>query len=247
MALKKLLSLLSPKDLRSEKGFKHWIKITTGYSPKNISLYQQAFFHSSISVKRSGTTVTNERLEFLGDAVLGAIIADYLFKIYPYKNEGFLTQLRSKIVNGQSLKELALKFGFNHFLKASLNKDEKTKSSAYGDAFEAFIGAVYLDMGYNKTKNFVISRIIKIHIDTESLARTNEDYKSQLQILCQRHKYSLEYKLISEERQGANKKYVIEVIVNGKAYTRFESFSKRNAEQKAAQLTLEQLNTEKDG
>ncbi|WP_317899048.1 ribonuclease III [Aurantibacillus circumpalustris] len=245
MALKRLLSLLNPKDIKSDKGFKNWIKSTTGYSPKNISLYQQAFFHSSISVKRSGTTVSNERLEFLGDALLGAIVADYLFKMYPYKDEGFLTQLRSKIVNGQSLRDLALKFGFNHFLKASLTKDEKTKSSAYGDAFEALIGAVYLDMGYNKTKTFVISRILKIHIDIDSLAKTNEDYKSQLQIFCQKNKYLLEYKLLSEERIGANKMYVIEVYVNHNAYTKFESYSKRTAEQKAAQLTLELLNKER--
>jgi ribonuclease III len=246
LALKRLLSLLNNKTIKSDKGFKNWIKTTTGYSPKNISLYQQAFFHSSVSVKRSGTTVSNERLEFLGDALLGAIVADYLFKMYPYKDEGFLTQLRSKIVNGQSLKELALKFGFNSFLKASLTKDEKTKSSAYGDAFEAFIGAVYLDMGFNKTKTFVVSRILKIHVDIDTLAKTNEDYKSQLQIFCQKNKYTLEYKLVSEERQGTNKMYLIEVNINDKPYTRFESYSKRNAEQKAAQLTLEALSKESD-
>lgn len=244
MALQKLLSLLNNKNLKGDKDFKSWVKVTTGFTPKNISLYQQAFFHSSVSVKRSGTTVSNERLEFLGDAVLGAIIAEYLFKMFPYKDEGFLTQLRSKIVNGQSLKELALKFGFNHFLKASLTKDEKTKSSAYGDAFEAFIGAVYMDMGYNKTRKFVISRIIKIHVDVDGLVNTNEDYKSQLQIYCQKSKYQLEYRLLSEERQGANKLYVIQVFINDKPYIRFENFSKRAAEQKAAQLTLEQLQKE---
>ena len=244
MALKKILSLLNTKSVKSDKDFKSWVKLTTGFTPKNISLYQQAFFHSSVSVKRSGTTVSNERLEFLGDAVLGAIIAEYLFKMYPFKDEGFLTQLRSKIVNGQSLKELALKFGFNHFLKASLTKDEKTKSSAYGDAFEAFIGAVYLDMGYNKTRQFVITRIIKIHVDIEDLVNTNDDYKSQLQIFCQKNKFTLEYKLMSEERQGANKLYAIQVFINHRPYTRFENYSKRTAEQKAAQLTLEQLQKE---
>jgi ribonuclease III len=241
LALKKLLSLLNRKIFRSDKDFKNWIQLTTGYSPKNISLYHQAFFHSSVSVKRSGTTVSNERLEFLGDAVLGAIIADYLFNMYPFRDEGFLTQLRSRIVNGQSLKELALKFGFNHFLKASLTRDEKTKSSAYGDALEAFIGAVYLDMGYNKTRKFVISKIIKIHVDVDDLVNTNEDYKSQLQIYCQKNKLTLEYRLISEERVGANKMYVVEVYVNKKPYTRFENYSKRFAEQKAAQLTLEEI------
>jgi ribonuclease-3 len=243
LALKKLLSLLN-YNLKSDKDFKNWIKLTTGYTPKNISLYHQAFFHSSVSVKRSGTTVSNERLEFLGDAVLGAIIAEYLFKMYPFKDEGFLTQLRSRIVNGQSLKELALKFGLNHFLKATLTKDEKTKSSAYGDAFEAFIGAVYLDMGYNKTRQFVISKIIKLHVDIDELVNTNADYKSQLQIYCQKNKFSLEYRLVSEERQGAHKLYVVEVYVNKKPYTRFENYSKRFAEQKAAQLTLEELKKE---
>ncbi len=240
MALKKILSLLN-YNFTSDKDFKNWIKLTTGYTPKNLSLYQQAFFHSSVSVKRSGTTVTNERLEFLGDAILGAIIAEYLFKMYPYKNEGFLTQLRSRIVNGQNLKDLALKFGLNHFLKATLTREEKTKSSAYGDAFEAFIGAVYLDMGYDKTRTFVVSKIIKLHIDLDDLINNNADYKSQLQIFCQKNKLPLEYKLISEERQGAHKLYVIEVFVNKKPYTRFENYSKRFAEQKAAQLTLEEL------
>jgi len=244
LAIKKLLSLFNTKETKSDKNFKNWIKITTGFTPKNISLYQQAFFHSSISVKRSGTTVSNERLEFLGDAVLGAIIAEYLFKMFPYKDEGFLTQLRSKIVNGQSLKELALKFGFNYFLKASLTKDEKTKSSAYGDAFEAFIGAVYLDMGYNSTKKFVISKIVKIHLDVEELMNTNEDYKSQLQIFCQKNKFILEYRLISENRVETTKHYVVQVFIDGKPYTRFENYSKRVAEQKAAQLTLEELKKE---
>lgn len=244
MALKKLLSLFNSKKNKSDKDFADWIKITTGFSPKNISLYQQAFFHSSISVKRSGTIVSNERLEFLGDAVLGAIIADYLFKMFPFKDEGFLTQLRSKIVNGQSLKDLAIKFGFNYFLKASLTKDEKVKSSAYGDAFEAFIGAIYLDMGYLKTKTFVISKIVKTHLDVEELVNTNDDYKSQLQIFCQKNKFTLEYKLISEERIGAHKQYIVEVLINNKPYTRFENYSKRIAEQKAAQLTLEELQKE---
>ena len=244
MALKKLLSLLGTKTTKSDKNFKKWVKTTIGFPPKNISLYQQAFFHSSVSVKRSGAVVSNERLEFLGDAVLGAIVADYLFKMYPYKDEGFLTQTRSRIVNGQKLKELALKFGFNNFLKASLSKEEKIKSSAFGDAFEAFIGAIYLDLGYNKTKNFVVSKILKIHVDIESIINTNADYKSQLQIHCQKNKLHLEYKLISEEPQSNGKLFVVQIFIDGKPYTRFESYSKRLAEQKAAELTLEEINKE---
>ncbi len=244
MALKKLLSLISVNNTKGDKEFKNWLSSTIGHRPKNISLYQQAFFHSSKAVKRNGTFVNNERLEYLGDAVLGAIVADYLFQLYPYKDEGFLTQLRSKIVNGQNLKELALKFGFDYFLKASLSRSEKTKSSAYGDAFEAFIGAVYLDLGYQKTRNFVISRVLKVHVDINNLANTNEDYKSQLQIFCQRNKLKLEYRLLSEEKHGLNKLYVIQVFIDDKPHTRFENFSKRVAEQKAAELTFAQISSE---
>lgn len=239
--MKRLLSRLNFNDSKSDKDFKKWIKSTTGFRADNIALYYQAFSHSSVSAKKPGANVSNERLEFLGDAVLGAIVAEYLFKIYPYKDEGFLTQLRSKIVNGQSLKNLALKFGFNHFLKTSLSKDEKTKSSAYGDAFEAFIGAVYIDRGYEKTKQFVLKKIIKNHLDVEELSNTNEDYKSQLQIYCQKNKMKLEYRLMEERKEGANKLYVIQVFINDKPHTRFENYSKKVAEQKAAQLTLEGL------
>jgi ribonuclease-3 len=98
-------------------------------------------------------------------------------------------------------------------------------------------------MGYNTARKFVISKIIKLHVDIEGLVNTNEDYKSQLQIYCQKNKVALEYRLLSEERQGANKLYTVQVFVNHKPYTRFESYSKRQAEQKAAQLTLEELNS----
>ena len=164
--------------------------------------------------------------------------------MYPYKDEGFLTQLRSKIVNGQNLKNLAVKFGFNEFLKTSLSKDEKTKSSAFGDAFEAFIGAVYIDKGYDKTKKFLIEKIIKYHVDIVGLVNTNEDYKSQLQIYCQKNKLTLEYKLLEEKKAGANKIYTIQVIINNVPRATFENFSKKLAEQKAAQLTLEEIKQE---
>lgn len=241
MAIRRFLSQLNFKNSKGDKEFRNWIKITTGYLPINLSLYHQAFSHSSVSSKKPNAS-SNERLEFLGDAVLGTIIAEHLFKIFPYKDEGFLTQLRSKIVNGQRLKNLALKFGFNDFLKTSLSKDEKAKSSAYGDAFEAFIGAVYLDHGYDVTKRFVLNRIIKNHIDIDELVNTNEDYKSQLQIYCQKKKWRLEYRMLSEKREGTHKSYVIQVFINDKPYVKFENHSKRVAEQKAAQLTLEELN-----
>ena len=244
MALKHFLSLLNFKNSKSDKEFRSWIKTTTGFFPDNITLYRQAFLHSSVSEKIGGTPVSNERLEFLGDAILGAVIAEFLFKMYPYKDEGFLTQLRSKIVNGQNLKNLAIKFGFNEFLKTSLSKDEKAKSSAFGDAFEAFIGAVYIDKGYNKTRKFLLEKIIKYHVDITELVNTNEDYKSQLQIYCQKNKLTLEYRLLEEKKAGANKLYTIQVFIDNVPRATFENFSKKVAEQKAAQLTLEEIKKE---
>ena len=239
---RKILSLLQRKTSSSDKDFVEWLKNITGLSPKNISLYKQAFSHSSVSGKKHDNPVNYERLEFLGDAVLSLIVAEHLFSLYPYKDEGFLTQLRSKIVNGQQLKNLALKLGFNQFVKSSLGQSAKNKSSIYGDSFEALIGAVYMDKGFASTKKFILKKIIQIHLDIEGLAKTNEDYKSQLQILCQKKKWSLEYKMVNEEKN--KNQFVVQIVVNHKPMVTFEHYSKRVAEQKAAQLTLEQIQFE---
>lgn len=241
MALKTLFSLLGKQPNQKDKKFKLWIKSVSGYTPKNLTIYVQAFNHSSVLHKKPEIKISNERLEFLGDAVLGAIVADYLFNIFPLKDEGFLTQLRSKIVNGQALRDLALKFGFDIYLKGALSKEEKLKSSAYGDAFEAFVGALYLDHGYAKTRSFVINKIINIHLDIDTLVKTNEDFKSQLQIYCQKNKRQLEYRLIAEEKIDNQKMFSIQVFIDEKPHIRFESYSKRLAEQKAAQLTLQEI------
>lgn len=222
---------------KSDAQLSRSLKNILGFSPGNISLYKQAFLHSS---KREN--VNNERLEFLGDAVLGAVIAEHLFKLFPYKDEGFLTQLRSKIVNGQNLQYLAFKLGIDKHLKVGLKESERSKSSVYGDAFEALIGAVYLDKGFITAKNFILKRIVKVHIDIDALINTDSDYKSQLQIYCQKHKLNLEYRLISEEQKGKTKVFVVQVFINNRPYVVFENYSKRVAEQKAAQLTLEELN-----
>ena len=222
---------------RSDAKLKKSLKILLGFSPSNISLYKQAFLHSS---KRE--TVNNERLEFLGDAILGAVIAEHLFKLFPYKDEGFLTQLRSKIVNGQNLQHLAMKLGVDEFLKISLKENEKSKSSVYGDAFEALIGAVYLDKGFPVCKIFILKRIIKVHMDIDALVNTDSDFKSQLQIYCQKNKLSLVYRLINEAQKGKDKIFTVQVFIDDKPHVTFENYSKRVAEQKAAQLTLEELN-----
>jgi ribonuclease-3 len=198
--------------------------------------------HSSSNVKSSEALYNNERLEFLGDAILGAIIGEYLFKKYPNRNEGFLTQLRSKIVNRKNLHQLALKFGLNNFLKTNLSKKDQLKSSAFGDAFEALIGALYLDLGYEQTKKFVINKIVKLHIDMEELLNSDSDFKSQLQIYCQKNKLELQYNFTERNDPGQGKYYFVNVVISSKTYEGFEHYSKKVAEQKAAEIALNSIN-----
>lgn len=236
----KLLSVLkqlSPED----KKFRQKLKNILGFFPDNIALYRQAFRHSSSVDAGDVHMPSNERLEFLGDTVLGTVVSEYLFKLYPKKDEGFLTQIRSRIVNGQHLYTLSKKFGFDTLLHSNLTSKEKVSSSAYGDVFEAFIGAVFIDKGFEITKKFILQRIIKIHLDMNQLLENDTDYKSQFQILMQRKKKKFEYVTLKEERIGNEKVYTMQLMVDGAPEAEFEHKSKKVAEQKLAQIVLDKL------
>ena len=236
----KLLSVLTPLS-KKDKEFKQKLKNILGFSPANIALYKQAFRHSSSSNEITEHLQSNERLEFLGDAILGAVVAEYLFKLFPTKDEGFLTQMRSRIVNGQNLFALSKKFGFDVLLNSRLTKKEKVSSSAYGDAFEAFIGAVFMDKGFDVAKKFILNRIIKSHLDINELLQNDTDYKSQFQILMQRQKKQFEYTILKEDITGKEKLYSIQLSIEGIEQGVFEHKSKKVAEQKVAQIVLEKL------
>lgn len=236
----KLLSVLTPLS-KQDKEFKQKLKNILGFSPNNIALYKQAFRHSSSSNEITEHFQSNERLEFLGDAILGAVVAEYLFKLFPKKDEGFLTQMRSRIVNGQNLFALSKKFGFDVLLNSRLTKKEKVGSSAYGDVFESFIGAVFMDKGFEITKKFILNDIIKTHLDINELLQNDTDYKSQFQVLMQRQKKQFEYTILKEEHNGKEKLYSIQLSIDGVEQAVFEHKSKKVAEQKVAQLVLEKL------
>ena len=236
----KLLSVLTPLS-KKDKEFKQKLKNILGFSPTNIALYKQAFRHSSSSNEITEHLQSNERLEFLGDAILGAVVAEYLFKLFPTKDEGFLTQMRSRIVNGQNLFMLSKKFGFDILLNSRLTKKEKVSSSAYGDAFESFIGAVFMDKGFEVAKKFILNRIIKSHLDINELLQNDTDYKSQFQILMQRQKKQFEYTILKEDYSGKEKLYAVQLSIDGVEQAVFEHRSKKVAEQKVAQLVLEKL------
>ncbi len=212
----------------------------TGIKPKNISLYSQALRHSSVAIEiKDGVKNSNERLEFLGDAVLGIIVAEYLFKMYPFKGEGFLTKMRSRIVSRDQLNRLSLKMGLNDLIESDLKGNRA--GSIYGDAFEALIGAIYLDRGFAVTRKFFIERILKIHLSVDEIEQTDTDYKSRLLNWGQQEKRKVSFEVIDEKGPPHNKIYTVQVRIDGKPHMSFQHHSKRRAEQLAAQLTLEKM------
>ncbi|MBC36171.1 MAG: ribonuclease III [Bacteroidetes bacterium] len=212
-----------------------------GFLPGNIFLYKLALRHKSAAkVVANGIKVSNERLEYLGDAVLGTIVADFMFKKFPYKDEGFLTEMRSKVVKRSQLNSLAQKLGIDKLIN-STSESRSLCKSINGDAFEAFIGAMYLDKGYEFTKKVVINRIINVHLDIDTLEKQNLNYKSRLIEWSQKERKTVEYKVIEEIGDGYKKQYLVEVEVDGKAMGRAQDHSIKGAEQLASEKAVQQL------
>jgi ribonuclease-3 len=214
-----------------------------GFVPGNLSLYRLAFRHKSVAQNiKKGVKNSNERLEFLGDAVLGSVVAEVLFKQYPYEDEGFLTELRSKIVNRVNLNQLARKLGFDQLIQYDTKMVNSTRqSSLLGDAFEALIGAVYLDKGYDFTRNFLINHIIKSHIDIHKLEQTETNFKSKLIEWCQRHGKDITFELIGNQEGESNKLFTVQAIIEGEIMGSGKEFNKKNAEKLAAEKACEAL------
>lgn len=218
-----------------------YIKNIFGFLPGNIFLYKLALRHKSAAkVVANGIKVSNERLEYLGDAVLGTIVADFMFKKFPYKDEGFLTEMRSKVVKRSQLNSLAQKLGIDKLIN-STSESRSLCKSINGDAFEAFIGAMYLDKGYEFTKKVVINRIINVHLDIDTLEKQNLNYKSRLIEWSQKERKTVEYKVIEEIGDGYKKQYLVEVEVDGKAMGRAQDHSIKGAEQLASEKAVQQL------
>lgn len=216
-----------------------FIREITGNPPNNIEYYELAFVHKSASVYHGkGFSVNNERLEFLGDSILDAIIADYLFEKFPNENEGFLTNLRSRLVNRQSLNELAAKIGLDKHIVAHTDKSGLAPS-VLGNALEAFIGAVFLDIGYNKTRRFIITRLVEPNIDLKRLGETDTNFKGRIIDWAQKQKKEIEF--ICTEESSTNKSGKIfnaKLIVGGEEIGCGQAESKKEAEQKAAEYAL---------
>lgn len=222
----------------SDKQLSQYIKGITGIVPTKLHLYKQAFQHRS---KFNAPKENNERLELLGDSILDAVICEHLYKKYPYKEEGFITELRSKIVNRKSLNEVGQRLGLiDQLIFNRKNTNDISKDMA-GNTFEALVGAVYLDTNFDATKQFIQKRILQNLIDVEELSQTNTDYKSQIFHYIQREGKTIEFRLLEERSKSKRIYFVIELLINGETIAQGEGFSKKAAEQNAAMNGLNKL------
>lgn len=218
------------------------IRKITGFFPGVITCYLQALRHHSASstIHQNGSRDSNERLEYLGDSVLNTVVAELLFNRFPFKNEGFLTEMRSKIVSRESLNDLAIKIGLSQIVQY----DRKaigihTKNSIFGNALEAFIGAIFLDGGFELARKFILSKLIT-HLDLDALQFTEKNFKGRLIEWSQKNTRTVEFET-HEENGRKQRLFSIKVLVDGKVLGEAEHISKKKAEQMAAEKACESL------
>jgi len=216
-----------------------FFKEVLGFTPRNVALYQMALIHRSKSVESdAGVRINNERLEYLGDAVLGAIVADMLYKKYPRHGEGFLTEMRSKLVSRRTLNNLAREMGLAALVQTSRDANGGFKS-VDGDAFEALVGAIYLDRGFDFARRVVTDKIYRSYVDIDTLSHTDWNYKSKLIDWGQktRNKVSFEVENVIPQRRNCRAQYDVRVKINDEPREHAVDFSIKAAEQHAAEKT----------
>jgi len=241
---KKIRSLTIVNFLRnilkssSNPSFAKQLENVLGIKPGNFALYQTALSHRSV---KEGADENNERLEYLGDAVLSAIIADYLFKRYPYKGEGFLTEMRSKMVNRQQLNEVALKMGLKKLTMYNKFDNALKSSQIFGNTLEAVVGAVYLDKGYRKTQQWVLKRIVIPHLFVEDLELIDINLKNKLIGWASKNGKALDFQTVQEKLENGRRIFTIAAVLDGEVLSEGKGYNKKDASQVAAQLAIEKL------
>jgi ribonuclease III len=226
-----------------EKRFRRAIELIIGEKPSNIGLYELAFRHTSASKETSikGFKESNERLEFLGDSVLGMVIAEYLFKKFPYKDEGFLTEIRSRIVNRETLNQISRKIGLDRLIEYDgTRRGMPPNSSMYGDALEALVGAIYLDKGFRFTRKFITKELLT-HYDLDALIQNNANFKSRIIEWAQREGKEVRFEILEEKGSRHFREFISQVLVDGEPFAKGSGYSKKKAEQAAAAKAFELL------
>lgn len=225
------------------------LKSILGFYPRNIRLYQLALMHKSMAYheqEQDHHYVNNERLEFLGDAMLGAIVADILYKHYGTKQEGFLTTVRSKIVCRNSLNRLSHELGLDKLIRHAGAVTTGHNSFMSGNAFEAFVGAIYLDRGYKYCYRFLEEQVFKKHLNIEEIAKQERNFKSALIEWCQKHQYRFEFTQ-KESRDDKNTPvFHSSVFVEGISCGTGDGYSKKESDQNAAKQALKRIKHDKE-
>ncbi|WP_418553211.1 ribonuclease III [Prevotella sp.] len=227
---------------RKEKELYSSLFNVIGFYPHDISLYKQALLHKSIAKRNEkGRPVNNERLEFLGDAILDAIVGDIVFRHFEGKREGFLTNTRSKIVQRETLNKLAQEIGISQLIKSN-GHSSSHNSYMDGNAFEALVGAIYLDRGYEACMRFMQKRILSQLINLDKVAYKEVNFKSKLIEWCQKNRVKLDFKLIEQKRdENNNPIFVYQTLVEGLEGGSGKGYSKKESQQMACKLTLQSL------
>ena len=228
---------------QSGTSFRKQLKNILGFTPGNVSLYKTALTHRSV---REAADENNERLEYLGDAILSALIADYLFKRYPYKEEGFLTEMRSKMVNRQQLNEIAIKMGLKKITLYNKSDGSLKISQIFGNTLEALVGGIYLDKGYKTTAKWVNERIIMPHMFVDDLENLEINHKNKLYGWANKNGKMLEFETLDERIENGRRLFTIGAVVNGELIAEGKAFNKKDASQIASQLAVEKLGIGKE-
>ncbi|GGD81063.1 ribonuclease III [Planktosalinus lacus] len=228
---------------RSDKdgNFFREIKNIIGFKPGTISIYEMAFTHRSTNIKDSKGDILNyERLEFLGDAILGAVIAAHLFKKVPSGNEGYLTKMRSKVVSREHLNELGRDLDLIRFIRSSI-PIESFGQNIHGNIFEALVGAIYLDKGFKSCEKFIQKRVIKPYVDIEKLEGKIISYKSNLIEWCQKNKKKFDYLVYDDTGNDTVKHFAVKLKIEDKVVAKARATSKKKAEERASKRAYYKL------
>jgi ribonuclease III len=233
LAVKKIYNLyFSPS-----KSFARKMQYLLGFLPSNIHLYKLALNQKTPDLSLEECyPYNNERLEFLGDAILGALVADYLYNKYPQADEGFLTKMRSKIVKRNTLNEIAERMGLETILKEQVNG--QMSRSMLGNALEALIGAIYIEKGYNWTRHYVIHKILRTYLNIHDLEALDDNYKSQLLEWCQKYGKTISFDLLEKYKLDKRDRFRVGVVVDGTLVSESDGYNKKGAEQAAAELAM---------
>lgn len=213
-----------------------------GFFPRNIELYKLALLHKSTAIKSSdGYYINNERLEFLGDAILGAIISDVIYSCFATKREGFLTNTRSKIVQRESLNHIAIQLGLDKLIQSAAKTSEHTQNM-YGNAFEALIGAIYIDQGYVKCRQFILKKVLNNYVDLNKIAFKEVNFKSKLIEWSQKHKVEVVFEIIEEYITHDNSPvFQTKILINNEYAGVGVGNSKKESQQNASKIALKNI------